>query len=260
MDQGAREIMLLGQNVNAYHGAGPGCGTWGLADLIRRLAEIEGLMRIRFTTSHPRDMDDDLIAAFSDTEKLMPYLHLPVQSGSDRILKRMNRGHGRESYFAVIEKLRAARPDLALSSDFIVGFPGETETDFEATMDLIRRVNFAQAYSFKYSPRPGTPAAAHEDQIDPATMADRLERLQTLLNEQQLAFNAGMAGREIQVLFDRLGRKPGQIIGRSPWLQATHVDVGDAAASLLGQVRLVRIERGAPNGVIGTLAGLGAAA
>jgi len=251
---GAREIMLLGQNVNAYHGAGPDGRTWGLGELIRRLAEKPDLARIRFTTSHPRDMDADLLAAFGEVEKLMPYLHLPVQSGSDRILKRMNRGHGRAAYFDIVEKLRAARPDLALSSDFIVGFPGETEADFEATLDLVRRVGFAQAYSFKYSARPGTPAADHGGQVEPAEMADRLDRLQALLNDQQLAFNQAMAGQKIPVLFDRLGRRPGQIVGRSPWLQATHVEAGPSAADLLGQIRPVRIERGAPNGLVGTLA------
>ncbi|MEQ9123678.1 MAG: tRNA (N6-isopentenyl adenosine(37)-C2)-methylthiotransferase MiaB [Alphaproteobacteria bacterium] len=251
---GAREIMLLGQNVNAYHGAGPDGRKWGLGELIRRLAEKPGLARIRFTTSHPRDMDDDLLAAFGEVEKLMPYLHLPVQSGSDRILKRMNRGHGRSAYFDIVERLRAARPDLALSSDFIVGFPGETEADFEETLDLVRRVGFAQAYSFKYSARPGTPAADHDGQVAPAQMADRLDRLQALLNDQQLAFNQAMAGREIPVLFDRLGRRPGQIVGGSPWQQATHVEAGPAAADLLGQIRPVLIERGAPNGLVGTLA------
>jgi len=260
VDRGAREIMLLGQNVNAFHGDGPDGRTWSLADLIRRLAENSGLERIRFTTSHPRDMDDDLIQAFGDTPKLMPYLHLPVQSGSDRILKRMNRGHRRDAYFDIVERLRAARPDLALSSDFIVGFPGETEADFEDTMDLVRRVGFAQAYSFKYSARPGTPAAAYDDQPDADAMADRLTRLQNLLNAQQLAFNEAMAGREISVLFDRLGRKSGQLVGRSPWLQATHVDIDGDAACLLGQTRQVRIVRGAPNGLVGALATREAAA
>ena len=247
---GAREIMLLGQNVNAYHGDGPDGRTWSLARLIRALAEKPDLARIRFTTSHPRDMDDDLIAAFGEAPKLMPYLHLPVQSGSDRILKRMNRGHRRDAYFDIVERLRAARPDLALSSDFIVGFPGETDADFEDTMDLARRVGFAQAYSFKYSARPGTPAAAHEDQPDPAVMAERLTRLQDLLNAQQFAFNEAMTGRDVPVLFDRMGRKPGQVVGRSPWLQATHVEGGE---SLLGTIRTVRILRGAPNGLVGAL-------
>ena len=211
--QGTQEITLLGQNVNAYHGAGEDGETWTLAQLIRELAKIDGLERIRFTTSHPRDMDDDLIAAHGDTPKLMPYLHLPVQSGSDRILKRMNRGHGREAYFRIVERLRAVRPDLALSSDFIVGFPGETDQDFEDTLDLIRQVNFAQAYSFKYSERPGTPAAEHKDQVPEAVKSERLQRLQALLNEQQLAFNEAMADRIVPVLFDRRGKKPGQLVG-----------------------------------------------
>ncbi len=259
--QGAAEIMLLGQNVNAYHGAGPDGAAWGLGRLIRTLAEIDGLARIRFTTSHPRDMDDDLIRAFADVPALMPYLHLPVQSGADRILKRMNRGHGRDAYFRVVDKLRAARPDLALSSDFIVGFPGETDADFQDTMDLVRRVGFAQAYSFKYSPRPGTPAADQEEQVDEQRKSERLAELQAELNAQQLNFNAAMAGRTVPVLFDRMGRKPGQIVGRSPWLQATHVPVPAAQAdALFGQIRDVTIERGAPNGLVGALVGAEAAA
>ncbi|MGZ0188993.1 MAG: tRNA (N6-isopentenyl adenosine(37)-C2)-methylthiotransferase MiaB, partial [Alphaproteobacteria bacterium] len=254
VDQGSREIMLLGQNVNAFHGVGPDGEPATLAHLIRSLAAIDDLERLRFTTSHPRDMDDDLIAAFADTPKLMPYLHLPVQSGSDRILKRMNRGHRRDDYFAAIEKLRSARPDLALSSDFIVGFPGESDADFEDTLDLVRRVNFAQAYSFKYSPRPGTPAAAHDVQVDEAVKSERLARLQELLNEQQLAFNESMAGKTIPILFDRLGRKPGQIVGRSPWLQATHVELApDACEAILGKTLPVTIARGAPNGLVGGL-------
>jgi len=253
--QGTQEITLLGQNVNAYHGVGEDGETWTLAQLIRELAKIDGLERIRFTTSHPRDMDDDLIAAHGDTPKLMPYLHLPVQSGSDRILKRMNRGHGREAYFRIVERLRAVRPDLALSSDFIVGFPGETDQDFEDTLDLIRKVNFAQAYSFKYSERPGTPAAEHKDQVPESVKSERLQRLQTLLNEQQLAFNEAMAGRVVPVLFDRRGKKPGQLVGRSPWLQATHIDLDPVRAdALFGAVSDVRVARGAPNGLVGSLA------
>ena len=253
--QGTQEITLLGQNVNAYHGVGEDDETWTLAQLIRELAKIDGLERIRFTTSHPRDMDDDLIAAHGDTPKLMPYLHLPVQSGSDRILKRMNRGHGREAYFRIVERLRAVRPDLALSSDFIVGFPGETDQDFEDTLDLIRKVNFAQAYSFKYSERPGTPAAEHKDQVPESVKSERLQRLQTLLNEQQLAFNEAMAGRVVPVLFDRRGKKPGQLVGRSPWLQATHIDLDPVRAdALFGAVSDVRVARGAPNGLVGSLA------
>jgi tRNA-2-methylthio-N6-dimethylallyladenosine synthase len=253
--QGTQEITLLGQNVNAYHGVGEDGEIWTLAQLIRELAKIDGLERIRFTTSHPRDMDDDLIAAHGDTPKLMPYLHLPVQSGSDRILKRMNRGHGREAYFRIVERLRAVRPDLALSSDFIVGFPGETDQDFEDTLDLIRQVNFAQAYSFKYSERPGTPAAEHQDQVPEAVKSERLQRLQALLNEQQLAFNKAMADRVVPVLFDRRGKKPGQLVGRSPWLQATHIDLDPVRAdALFGAVSDVRVARGAPNGLVGSLA------
>jgi len=255
VSQGAQEITLLGQNVNAYHGVDDDDETWTLAKLIRELAKIDGLERIRFTTSHPRDMDDDLIAAHGDTPKLMPYLHLPVQSGSDRILKRMNRGHGREAYFRIVERLRAVRPDLALSSDFIVGFPGETDQDFEDTLDLIRRVNFAQAYSFKYSARPGTPAAEHQDQVPEVVKSERLQRLQALLNEQQLAFNEAMADRVVPVLFDRRGKKPGQLVGRSPWLQATHIDLDPVRAdALFGAVSDVRVARGAPNGLVGSLA------
>ena len=253
--QGTQEITLLGQNVNAYHGVDYAGEAWSLAGLIRELAKIDGLKRIRFTTSHPRDMDDDLIAAHGDTPKLMPYLHLPVQSGSDRILKRMNRGHGREAYFRIVERLRAVRPDLALSSDFIVGFPGETDQDFEDTLDLIQRVNFAQAYSFKYSERPGTPAAENQDQVPDVVKSERLQRLQALLNEQQFTFNKAMADRVVPVLFDRRGKKPGQLIGRSPWLQATHIDLDPVRAdALFGAIFNVRITRGAPNGLVGSLA------
>ena len=252
--QGTREITLLGQNVNAYHGRSPDGGTWSLANLIQELSEIDGIDRIRFTTSHPRDMSEDLIKAFADVPALMPYLHLPVQSGADRILKKMNRGHNRQFYFDIVQQLRSARADLALSSDFIVGFPGENDEDFEATMDLVRTVGFAQAYSFKYSPRPGTPAATQDDQVPETVKSERLSHLQDVLNQQQLAFNAEMSGSQIDVLFDREGRKPGQIVGRSPWLQATHVNVENAKVkSLLGEIRRVRISRGAPNGLIGSL-------
>ena len=230
---GVREITLLGQNVNAYeHGA------VGLAGLVRRLATIPGLARIRYTTSHPVDMGDDLIAAHGEVAALMPYLHLPVQSGSDRILKAMNRAHTTQSYLATIDRLRQARPDLALSSDFIVGFPGETEADFEATMSLIRDVRFASAFSFKYSRRPGTPAAAMAAQVDEDVKSERLARLQALLEAQQRDFNASMRGRTMDVLVEKPGRHAGQVIGRSPYLQAVHFE---GSTSLIGCIVPVEI-------------------
>ena len=230
---GVREITLLGQNVNAYeHGA------VGLAGLVRRLATIPGLARIRYTTSHPVDMGDDLIAAHGEVAALMPYLHLPVQSGSDRILKAMNRAHTTQSYLATIDRLRQARPDLALSSDFIVGFPGETEADFEATMSLIRDVCFASAFSFKYSRRPGTPAAAMAAQVDEDVKSERLARLQALLEAQQRDFNASMRGRTMDVLVEKPGRHAGQVIGRSPYLQAVHFE---GSTSLIGCIVPVEI-------------------
>ena len=219
VDGGAREIVLLGQNVNAWRHEGQ-----GLAELIRALARIDGLERIRYTTSHPADMTDALIAAHGEVEKLMPYLHLPVQSGGNRILKAMNRSHSAETYLATLEKMRAARPDIALSGDFIVGFPGETEADFEATLQLVDAVGYASAYSFKYSPRPGTPAATMEGQIPREIMDDRLQRLQERINAHQLAFNLSKVGSETQILVERAGRRPGQMIGKSPWLQSVHVD------------------------------------
>jgi tRNA-2-methylthio-N6-dimethylallyladenosine synthase len=248
--QGAREISLLGQNVNAYHGAvGPG-GKGGLAPLIRALAEFEGLDRIRYTTSHPRDMDEALIAAHRDVAKLMPYLHLPAQSGSDRILAAMNRGHGAGDYRRLVDRLRQARPDLALSSDFIVGFPGETEADFAATLDLVRGVGYAQAYSFMYSPRPGTPAALAPDQVADEVKSERLQRLQALLREQQTAFNRSKVGSTMPVLLDRPGKKPGQCLGRSPWLQAVHVEAG---AALIGRIVEVAIASATANSLGGRL-------
>ena len=219
VDSGAREIVLLGQNVNAW-----GEGSRGLAELIRALAKIDGLERIRYTTSHPTDMTEELIAAHGEVEKLMPYLHLPVQSGSNRILKAMNRSHTAETYLAVLDKMRAARPDIALSGDFIVGFPGESEEDFEATLKIVDAVRYASAYSFKYSPRPGTPAATMEDQIPRDIMDDRLQRLQTRITEHSLAFNRSKVGVDTQVLIERSGKFPGQMIGKSPWLQSVHVD------------------------------------
>ena len=242
--QGAREIALLGQNVNAYHGEGPQGGTWGLARLLRDLAEIPGLSRLRYTTSHPRDMDDDLIAAHGEIPSLMPFLHLPVQSGSDRMLKAMNRGHTAAEYIRVAEKLRAARPDLALSSDFIAGHPGETEADHEATLALIRAVDFAQAFSFKYSPRPGTPAAGAPFQIAEAEKDRRLHEIQAVLREQQQAFNRSRLGMRMDVLFTGPGRHPGQMSGRSPWLQPVHAE---APPSLAGQVVPCEVTATHPN-------------
>jgi tRNA-2-methylthio-N6-dimethylallyladenosine synthase len=244
--RGVREVTLLGQNVNAYRDEDGN----GLADLARRLARIPGLARIRYTTSHPADMGEDLIAAHGEVEALMPYLHLPVQSGSDRILKAMNRAHTVESYRRSVEKIRAARPDIALSSDFIVGFPGESEADFEATLDLVREVVFAGAFSFKYSRRPGTPAAAMPGQVDEAVKSERLARLQALLQTQQRAFNTAQVGRTLPVLFERPGRHPGQIIGRSPYLQAVHCDGSEA---LIGQIAPARIVGAAHNSLAGDL-------
>jgi len=233
VDGGAREIVLLGQNVNAWAD-----GKRGLAELIRALAKIDGLERIRYTTSHPADMTDALIAAHGEVDKLMPYLHLPVQSGSNRILKAMNRSHTTETYLAILEKMRTARPDIALSGDFIVGFPGETEEDFEATLRIVDAVHYASAYSFKYSTRPGTPAATMEDQIPRDIMDDRLQRLQARIGDHSLAFNRSTVGHESQVLIERRGKRPGQMIGRSPWLQSVHVDT-DAEPGDLVDVTLV---------------------
>ncbi|MHC9234725.1 tRNA (N6-isopentenyl adenosine(37)-C2)-methylthiotransferase MiaB [Pseudooceanicola sp. 502str34] len=239
VSRGVREITLLGQNVNAYHGEGPDGRDWGLARLVYALAEIDGLARIRFTTSHPNDMDDALIAALGDCDKLMPYLHLPVQAGSDRILKRMNRSHTRDSYFRVVERIREARPDIALSGDFIVGFPEETDADFAETMDLVRRVNYAACFSFKYSSRPGTPAAERGGQVDPEVASARLIELQTLLNAQQLAFMKAMVGREVGVLFEKPGRHPGQMVGKSDYLHAVHVTAEGLAPGTLARVRII---------------------
>ncbi len=238
---GAREITLLGQNVNAYHGAAAKSSTesWGLGRLIRRLAEIEGLARLRYTTSHPRDLDDELIAAHAEVPKLMPYLHLPLQSGSDRILEAMNRGHRVEDYRRKVARLRAARADLALSSDFIVGFPGETDRDFADTLALVTEIGFAQAYSFKFSARPGTPAAAIGGQVPEPIKAERLALLQKLLATQQAAFNQTQVGRVLPVLLEARGRKPGQLTGRSPYMQAVHLT---APAQHLGQVVAAQID------------------
>ncbi|MEL6977813.1 MAG: tRNA (N6-isopentenyl adenosine(37)-C2)-methylthiotransferase MiaB [Pseudomonadota bacterium] len=253
VDRGVREITLLGQNVNAYHGEGPEGGVWSLARLLEALAAIPGLARLRYTTSHPNDMSDDLITAHRDLPALMPYLHLPVQSGSDRVLKAMNRKHDAASYRRVIEKMRAARPDIALSGDFIVGFPGETDADFEATLSLVREVRYAQAFSFKYSPRPGTPAADRDAQVEESVKAERLARLQALLTEQQQAFQAGCVGRTMEVLFEKPGREPGQIVGKSPYLQAVHALAPKDAdpASLRGRIASVRIVEAMPNSLAG---------
>ncbi|MGD1880533.1 MAG: tRNA (N6-isopentenyl adenosine(37)-C2)-methylthiotransferase MiaB [Kiloniellaceae bacterium] len=251
---GVQEITLLGQNVNAYHGDGADGATWGLGRLIRALAEIDGITRLRYTTSHPSDMDDDLIAAHGEVDKLMPYLHLPVQSGSDRVLAAMNRRHTAADYLKIIERLRRARPDLALSSDFIVGFPGESDADFAATLALVNAVGFAQAYSFKYSPRPGTPAAVEETQVPETVKAERLAGLQQLIGAQAEAFNATCVGRRLPVLLERPGRKPGQLIGRTPYMQSVHVAVPPVAlARLTGQMVDVNIEAAHQNSLTGRL-------
>ncbi|MCX7375194.1 MAG: tRNA (N6-isopentenyl adenosine(37)-C2)-methylthiotransferase MiaB [Alphaproteobacteria bacterium] len=248
---GARELTLLGQNVNAWHGEGPDGAPRTLGWLMRELAEIPGLWRLRYTTSHPRDMDQELIDAHRDIPAVMPYLHLPVQSGSDRILAAMNRKHTADEYRAIIARLRAARPDIALSSDFIVGHPGETDADFQATMQLIRDVGFASAFSFKYSPRPGTPAAGAANRVPEAVADARLQELQALLREQQAAFNADCVGRIVPVLFTGHGRHPGQIVGRSPWLQPVHV-IGPE--TLIGTEARVKLSTTHTNSLSGTLA------
>ncbi|GBQ81346.1 tRNA 2-methylthioadenosine synthase MiaB [Acetobacter malorum DSM 14337] len=250
VESGVQDISLLGQNVNAYHGTGPDGEVWDLARLAYALAAIPGLNRIRYATSHPRDMDDALIAAHRDLPELMPYLHLPVQSGSDKILRAMNRGHTADDYREIVRKLHAARPDLALSSDFIVGHPGETDEDFEATMQLVRDVTFAQAYSFKYSQRPGTPAAGAPLQVPEDVKDARLQALQALLREQQDAFNQSLVGQTVPVLFTSEGRKPGQISGRSPWLQPVHVT---GSPDLIGREVPVRITERLTNSLNGIL-------
>jgi tRNA-2-methylthio-N6-dimethylallyladenosine synthase len=241
---GVREVTLLGQNVNAWHGEGPDGRQWGLGDLLFRLAEIPGLDRLRYTTSHPRDMADGLIAAHRDLDKLMPYLHLPIQAGSDRILKAMNRRHTAEEYLGLIERIRAARPDIAMSGDFIVGFPGETDEDFEETLRVVREVGYAQAFSFKYSARPGTPAAESKFQVPEKVKDERLQRLQALLGEQQAAFARGLVGRNIDLLLEKKGRHEGQLVGRSPWLQPVIVD---EKAGGIGEIVRVRITSASAN-------------
>ncbi|MGN7751452.1 tRNA (N6-isopentenyl adenosine(37)-C2)-methylthiotransferase MiaB [Sinorhizobium sp. 22678] len=252
VEGGVREITLLGQNVNAWRGEGPHGREWSLGDLLRRLGEIDGLARLRYTTSHPRDMDDSLIEAHRSMAKLMPYLHLPVQSGSDRILKAMNRRHTAAEYLALVERIRAAQPDLALSGDFIVGFPGETDQDFEDTLRLVEGVNYAQAFSFKYSTRPGTPGAELKEQVPEDVKAKRLEILQALLVKQQRGFAEACVGREIDLLLEKPGRMPGQLVGRSPWLQPVNVD---AKASQIGDIIRVRITKAGPNSLFAEMIG-----
>jgi tRNA-2-methylthio-N6-dimethylallyladenosine synthase len=247
---GVREVTLLGQNVNAYRGEGPDTQDWSLAKLLRRLAQVPGIERLRYTTSHPRDMGDDLIALHGDESKLMPYLHLPFQAGSDRILKAMNRKHKAEDYAALVARIRDARPDIALSTDIIVGFPGETDADFEDTLALVRDIGFARAFSFKYSARPGTPAAELPNQIPDRVARERLHALQALIEAQAQAFDQGLVGRRLPVLVERKGRKPGQIAGRSPYLQAVH---GDGPEHLIGDIVAVDIVSAGPNSLNGVI-------
>ncbi len=249
VERGVREITLLGQNVNAYHGAGPDGNDWGLAQLIWALNDVEGLERIRFTTSHPNDMDDALIDAHAHCAKLMPYLHLPVQSGSDKILKRMNRSHTAESYLRLIERIRAGRPDILMSGDFIVGFPEESEEDFQATLDLVEEVRYGYAYSFKYSARPGTPAAERAT-LAPEIADERLQRLQALITRDQQAIQSEMVGRDVSVLFEKAGRKPGQMVGKSEYLHAVHVE---SAGTKPGDLLKVRITEAGSNSLRGVV-------
>jgi tRNA-2-methylthio-N6-dimethylallyladenosine synthase len=249
-DAGVREVTLIGQNVNAYHGEGPDGRAWTLGRLLHRVADIDGLARIRYTTSHPCDVDDSLIAAHRDLAELMPYLHLPLQSGADRILAAMNRRHTRADYLRVVDRMRAARADLALSSDFIVGFPGETEQDFRATVDVVEDIGYAGAFSFKYSPRPGTPAATMQ-QVPEEMKAERLHRLQAAINRQRAAFNAACQGRTLDVLLDKPGKREGQLVGRSPYLQPVQIM---APASRVGEIVAVRITEIGSNSLFGTLA------
>jgi tRNA-2-methylthio-N6-dimethylallyladenosine synthase len=249
VERGVREITLLGQNVNAYHGSGPDGSDYTLAKLIWDLDKVDGLERIRFTTSHPNDMSDDLIEAHGSCSKLMPYLHLPVQSGSDRILKRMNRSHTAESYLRLIERIRSVRPDILMSGDFIVGFPEETEDDFQATLDLVNEVKYGYAYSFKYSTRPGTPAAERA-QVDPAAADERLQRLQSLITLQQREIQGNMVGRSVKVLFEKPGRQAGQMGGKSEYLHAVHVAEADVS---VGDIKDVRIISAGSNSLAGEL-------
>jgi tRNA-2-methylthio-N6-dimethylallyladenosine synthase len=250
--RGVREVTLLGQNVNGYHGEGPDGQATTLAGLIRHLAGVEGLARIRYMTSHPRDMTDDLIAAHGEEEKLMPYLHLPFQAGSDRVLAAMNRKHTAADYLGMIAQIRGARPDIALSTDIIVGFPGETETDFQATLALVRDVGFAHAYSFKYSPRPGTPASTMDGQVPEEEKRDRLERLQAVLEEGHAQYNRACIGRSLPVLFEKAGRRSGQLVGRSPYLQLVYADAGPER---VGEIVLVDIQGASANSLSGVIQG-----
>ena len=250
VDAGVKEITLLGQNVNAYHGTDSAGRDVGLGELCYLLAEITGLERLRYTTSHPRDMDDGLITAHRDLPLLMPYLHLPVQSGSDRILKAMNRKHTAAEYLSLIGRIKAARPDMALSGDFIVGFPGETDQDFEDTLTIIRETGYASAYSFKYSTRPGTPGANLGDQVPEEIKTERLYRLQELVNQQTTAFHASMVGKTLPVLVERVGRMPGQVGGRSPYLQAVHLE---GSTDLIGAIHQVEIIGTSTNSLVGRL-------
>ncbi len=254
VEAGAREITLLGQNVNAWSCEDEAGRTVGLAGLIHALDRIEGLARIRYTTSHPNDMDDALIEAHGEVAKLMPYLHLPVQSGSDPILKAMNRSHTAESYLKLLERFRAVRPDIALSGDFIVGFPGESEADFQATLDLVDEVRYSQAFSFKYSPRPGTPAAEMDDQFIPReVMEERLQRLQALLNRDQFAFNKAVEGQTCEILIERKGKLPGQWLGKSPWLQSVWYAEENGGEGALGDLATVKLVEAGPNSLRGEL-------
>ncbi len=251
-DNGVREITRIGQNVNAYHGEGPDGRAWTLGRLLHHLAEIPGIVRLRYSTSHPRDVDDTLVSAHRDLPSLMPFVHLPVQSGSDRILSAMNRKHSAADYLKVVDRFRAARQDIAFSSDFIVGFPGETEEDFRATLALVTQIGYAAAYSFKYSPRPGTPAAEMQETVSAAEMDQRLERLQELIDSQQSAFNRATIGSTVDVLFERKGRNPGQIVGRTAYLQPAHVT---APSDIIGQVLPVSVARLERYSLLGELAG-----
>ncbi len=249
---GVREVTLIGQNVNAYHGEGPDGRTWTLGRLLQRVAEISGIARIRYTTSHPRDVDDSLLAAHRELPQLMPCLHLPVQSGSDRVLAAMNRRHGRGDYLRVVARMREARPDMAFSSDFIVGFPGETECDFRKTLTIVDEIGYAGAFSFKYSPRPGTPAAAMADQVPEPVKNERLARLQAAIDRNQAAFNARCLGTTLDVLLEKPGRRPGQLVGRSPYLQPVQIMLPE---SRIGDIVPAAVTEIGANSLFGSLAG-----